>query len=106
VATNPLRPRSTAATRHTLLPRVIMSSVPSLCIVALRSGSLILSVPVLLALSTVSMPAQSPDNALLTGLASDFFRLAPQTIRPAEGYIRYPYLIPAGYHFAASTLSR
>ena len=29
---------------------------------------------------------------------ADFARLAPQTIRPADGYIRYPYLIPAGYY--------
>jgi len=42
--------------------------------------------------------AQSSDAALLAGLTSDFARLAPQTIRPAEGYIRYPYLIPAGYY--------
>jgi alpha,alpha-trehalase len=75
-----------------------MSSVPSLCIVVLRRGSLILSASVLLALSRVSMPAQSPDNALLADLASDFSRLAPQTIRPAQGYIRFPYLIPAGYY--------
>src|ERR1035437_3467981 len=75
-----------------------MSSVPSLCIVVLRRGSLILSAIVLLTLSTVSMRAQSPDDALLKDLASDFSRLASQTIRPAEGYIRYPYLIPAGYY--------
>ncbi len=34
----------------------------------------------------------------MAGLTSDFARLAPQTIRPADGYIRYPYLIPAGYY--------
>lgn len=32
------------------------------------------------------------------GLAADFARLAPQTIHPPLGYIRYPYLIPAGYY--------
>ena len=42
--------------------------------------------------------AQSSDQALLAGLTADFARLAPQTIRPASGYIRYPYLIPAGYY--------
>ncbi len=34
----------------------------------------------------------------MAGLTSDFARLAPQTIRPASGYIRHPYLIPAGYY--------
>lgn len=38
------------------------------------------------------------ENTLMAGLTSDFARLAPQTIRPADGYIRYPYLIPAGYY--------
>jgi alpha,alpha-trehalase len=42
--------------------------------------------------------AQSADDALYADLSADFARLAPQTIRPAEGYIRYPYLIPAGYY--------
>ncbi len=31
-------------------------------------------------------------------LTADFARLAPQTIRPADGYIQHPYLIPAGYY--------
>jgi alpha,alpha-trehalase len=35
---------------------------------------------------------------LLPGLTADFSRLAPQTIRPAEGYIKHPYMIPAGYY--------
>jgi alpha,alpha-trehalase len=38
------------------------------------------------------------DDALLANLTSDFARLAPQTIRPAQGYIHVPYLIPAGYY--------
>ena len=42
--------------------------------------------------------AQTAPDQLLAGLTADFSRLAPQTIRPAEGYIRYPYLIPAGYY--------
>jgi alpha,alpha-trehalase len=54
---------------------------------------------VALALFTaLATQAQSPDSALLTDLTTDFARLAPQTVRPAEGYIRYPYLIPAGYY--------
>jgi len=35
---------------------------------------------------------------LLARVDTDFGRLAAQTIRPADGYIRYPYLIPAGYY--------
>jgi alpha,alpha-trehalase len=44
--------------------------------------------------------AQSKDaeSALLTRVNADFGRLAAQTIRPADGYIKYPYLIPAGYY--------
>jgi alpha,alpha-trehalase len=37
-------------------------------------------------------------SALLTNLTADFNRLAPQTIRPAQGYIHHDYLIPAGYY--------
>ncbi|HUH62416.1 MAG TPA: trehalase family glycosidase, partial [Terracidiphilus sp.] len=41
---------------------------------------------------------QISDSALLAGLTADFAKLAPQTIRPAQGKILYPYLIPAGYY--------
>ena len=41
---------------------------------------------------------QSSDQELLAGLNADSARLAPQTVRPAKGYIQYPYLIPAGYY--------
>jgi alpha,alpha-trehalase len=63
----------------------------------------ILPTVVLLGLAGVSSAApssvpKSSDDALLTNLNSDFARLAPQTIRPADGYIRYSYLIPAGYY--------
>jgi alpha,alpha-trehalase len=51
-----------------------------------------------LALAALSCVAESPEVPLLASLNSDITRLAPQTIRPAEGYIRYPYLIPAGYY--------
>ena len=59
--------------------------------------SFLAAIAVLL-LAALHSPAQSPDAALLAGLTVDFDRLAPQTIRPAVGYIRYPYLIPAGYY--------
>jgi len=67
---------------------------------ARRSAAKLLVFPalMLLAFASASGGAQSSDAALLSGLTSDFARLAPQTIRPAEGYIRYPYLIPAGYY--------
>jgi alpha,alpha-trehalase len=35
---------------------------------------------------------------LLTDLSKEFDRLRPQTIRPAEGLIKYDYLIPAGFY--------
>jgi alpha,alpha-trehalase len=50
------------------------------------------------ALSAAQSPPDQPDAALLNNLTADFARLAPQTIRPADGYIKYPYLIPAGYY--------
>jgi alpha,alpha-trehalase len=59
--------------------------------------------PAFLVLASFSLGAQTrtaqPANeALHTDLTADFARLAPQTVRPANGYIRYPYLIPAGYY--------
>lgn len=53
---------------------------------------------VLLGIVQAASTAQSSDQELLAGLSTDFAKLAPQTIRPASGYIRYPYLIPAGYY--------
>ena len=41
---------------------------------------------------------QAQPVTLLTSLTADFTTLAPQTIRPADGYIKYPYLIPSGYY--------
>lgn len=43
-------------------------------------------------------PDQHNPTLLLRELTADFNRLAPQTIRPADGYIQHPYLIPAGYY--------
>ncbi len=42
--------------------------------------------------------ARSADAKLLVALTADFDHLAPQTVRPAQGYIRFPFLIPAGYY--------
>ncbi|MDR1561475.1 MAG: hypothetical protein LBS54_00100 [Dysgonamonadaceae bacterium] len=33
-----------------------------------------------------------------TELVSEFSRLQPKVIQPAEGYLKYPYLIPAGFY--------
>jgi alpha,alpha-trehalase len=50
-------------------------------------------------ISLAQSSASEPDaTALLRDLTADITRLAPQTIRPADGYIKYPYLIPAGYY--------
>ncbi|MGD0914533.1 MAG: trehalase family glycosidase [Terracidiphilus sp.] len=43
-------------------------------------------------------PSAPAASGLLAGLTADFNRLAPQTIRPAEGYIHHDYLVPAGYY--------
>jgi alpha,alpha-trehalase len=50
-------------------------------------------------LSYAQFPTAQPNHtALLHDLTADFDRLGPQTIRPADGYIKHPYLIPAGYY--------
>jgi alpha,alpha-trehalase len=48
--------------------------------------------------SATSQESPDSDSKLLAGLTADFDHLAPQTIRPAEGYIPHPYLVPAGYY--------
>ena len=52
----------------------------------------------LLSGSAQSSTDQVDPALLLRGLTADFDRLGPQTIRPADGYIKHPYLIPAGYY--------
>lgn len=48
--------------------------------------------------SAQSLPDRPDPAALLHDLTADFDRLAPQTVRPADGYIKHAYLIPAGYY--------
>lgn len=60
----------------------------------LLSGNLLVA----LSLGAAQSPDQANHGALLHNLTADFDRLAPQTIRPADGYIKHPYLIPAGYY--------
>ena len=67
----------------------------------LRRFSKLLCIQALLligGLSGAQSPNQQSPDALFASLTADFAHLAPQTVRPASGYIRYPYLIPAGYY--------
>ncbi len=66
----------------------------------LRRVLLALFVIALAVLSVHAAPAprKNSDRALLAQLSADFARIAPQTIRPASGYIKHPYFIPAGYY--------
>jgi len=56
------------------------------------------------ALTLVAMLASpqthtSPNlQALADDVSSAYAKLEPQTIRPADGYLKYDYLIPAGYY--------
>ena len=45
-------------------------------------------------------PANKPDDLAktLTDVSAAYAKLEPQSIRPAEGFIKYDYLIPAGYY--------
>ena len=61
----------------------------------LATASLLLITP---CLSAQQSPENSDPATLLHNLTADFDRLAPQTIRPADGYIKHPYMIPAGYY--------
>jgi alpha,alpha-trehalase len=65
-----------------------------------RRAILTLTMIAIFALSNCALSSapQPTDVALLSDLTAGFTRLAPQTIRPADGYIKYPYLIPAGYY--------
>jgi alpha,alpha-trehalase len=53
---------------------------------------------ILRAQTAVAEPTPRSEAELLARLSADFDRLELQTVRPAQGYIRYPYLIPAGYY--------
>ena len=35
---------------------------------------------------------------VLTQLSDEFARISPRVVRPAEGFLKYPYLIPAGFY--------
>ncbi len=76
----------------------MISSVATISLAVVCLRRCVLPALVILAHASVCGAAPPSDDALLASLTADFARLAPQTIRPAEGYIRYPYLIPAGYY--------
>jgi alpha,alpha-trehalase len=42
--------------------------------------------------------SQSEMKELLSDIRTKFEKLRPQVIQPAEGYLKYPYLIPAGFY--------
>jgi hypothetical protein len=77
------RPRSSCSNTLILIRPVLIRLVLILLILVLRG-----------------LPArgQSAHATLLASLTEDFARLAPQTVRSAGGYIRCPYMIPAGYY--------
>lgn len=37
-------------------------------------------------------------QTVLTHLSDEFTRISPRVVRPAEGFLKYPYLIPAGFY--------
>jgi len=37
-------------------------------------------------------------QTVLTQLSDEFARISPRVVRPAEGFLKYPYLIPAGFY--------
>ncbi|MBR5018449.1 MAG: hypothetical protein IKX53_02295 [Bacteroidales bacterium] len=37
-------------------------------------------------------------ESVLSQLSDEFARISPRVIRPAEGFLKYPYLIPAGFY--------
>ena len=50
-----------------------------------------------LALPVVASPSDDLSQTL-TQVSAAYAKLEPQSIRPAEGFIKYDYLIPAGYY--------
>ena len=53
---------------------------------------------VVVGLSFSQVSAADELQGLLDNISATFAKVEPQTIRPAEGYIKYDYLIPAGFY--------
>ena len=49
-------------------------------------------------LASVQVISGGTLKPLLENVSSAYVKLAPQTTRPPEGYLQYPYLIPAGFY--------
>jgi alpha,alpha-trehalase len=64
----------------------------------LASSPAVASAPNDSSLQAIS-PSATPDlNLLLAQVSAAYVKLEPQSIRPAEGFIKYDYLIPGGYY--------
>ena len=63
---------------------------------------LILSMMTAIFLSNGCKPQPSVTDeelqTVLTQLSDEFTRISPRVVRPAEGFLKYPYLIPAGFY--------
>ena len=60
----------------------------------------VISVALLLSLAVSVRAGDKPASLdqTLTEVSTAYAKLEPQSIRPAEGFIKYDYLIPAGYY--------
>lgn len=69
---------------------------------ALRYINVPVYILIILFLIGINVSAQKNKNSnmktLYNDIKSKFEKLRPQSIRPAEGYIKYDYLIPAGFY--------
>jgi alpha,alpha-trehalase len=64
-----------------------------------RNALPVLLAALLLIATTQAQTASQADlQPLLDQVSAAYAKLEPQTIRPAEGYLKYDYLIPAGYY--------
>jgi alpha,alpha-trehalase len=70
-----------------------------LCMI-MRSIQFALILSLLLSLAGTLRAADKPASLAqtLTEVSAAYAKLEPQSIRPAEGFIKYDYLIPAGYY--------
>src|SRR5215472_6513823 len=60
----------------------------------------IFTIALLLPFASLAIAADKPTSLdqTLTDVSAAYAKLEPQSIRPAEGFIKYDYLIPAGYY--------
>jgi len=79
-----------------------MISFPKLMNILPKSGLPRKMIAAVLAQSAAWAPLLAADSGdlgrMLGELSPVYARLSPQSIRPAQGYIKYDYLIPAGYY--------